>query len=111
LNVWTNDTTTTTTGGISASVPSDAVILYRVTPGPLIGISSPVSGAVVGVTPITVTGTASAKSGEQRDRQRRGGHAFGKQLDGIGAADDGTEHDHSDGDEQRRHHRPGLGRA
>jgi hypothetical protein len=64
LNLWTNDTTTTT-GDISANVPSDAVILYRVTalPGPSVGISSPANGAVVGATPITVTGTASANSG------------------------------------------------
>jgi alpha-galactosidase len=33
LDVWTNQTTTTTTGTISASVPAHAVLLYRVTAG------------------------------------------------------------------------------
>jgi hypothetical protein len=63
-NLWTNETTTTT-GAISATVPSDAVILYRVTalPGLSVGISSPANGAVVGPTPITVTGTAIALGG------------------------------------------------
>ena len=32
-NLWTNTTTTKTTGKITASVPSDAVVLYRVTAG------------------------------------------------------------------------------
>ncbi|MBV9805823.1 MAG: hypothetical protein JO286_01510 [Solirubrobacterales bacterium] len=64
LNLWTNDTTTTT-GEVSANVPADAAVLYRVTalPGPSVGISSPASGAVVGATPTTVTGTASALGG------------------------------------------------
>ena len=63
LNVSTDDTTTT--GDISANVPSDAVVLYRVTalPGLSVGISSPANGAVVGPTPITVTGTARDLSG------------------------------------------------
>jgi hypothetical protein len=64
LNLWTN-ATTTTTGGISANVPSDAVVLYRVTalPGLSVGISSPANRAVVGATPIIVTGTAIALGG------------------------------------------------
>jgi Alpha galactosidase A/Alpha galactosidase C-terminal beta sandwich domain/Glucodextranase, domain B len=59
VDQWTNGTTTTS-GAISASVPSDAVVLYRVTPLPglSVGISSPANGAVVGTTPITVAGTA-----------------------------------------------------
>ena len=44
---------------------------------------------MVGANPITVTGTAIALGGEKRDRERRGGHAFGRQLDGIGAGDKG----------------------
>jgi hypothetical protein len=64
LNLWTNETTTTT-GDISANVPSDAVVLYRVTalPGLSVGISSPANGAVVGANPVTVTGTAIALGG------------------------------------------------
>ena len=64
VNLWTNETTTTT-GDISANVPSDAAVLYRVTalPGLSVGISSPANGAVVGPTPITVTGTAIALGG------------------------------------------------
>jgi hypothetical protein len=64
LNLWTNETTTTT-GAISATVPSDAVALYRVTPlsGLSFGISSPANGAVVGTNPVTVTGTAIALGG------------------------------------------------
>jgi hypothetical protein len=62
LNLWSNDTTTTT-GDISANVPSDAVVLYRVMPLPSVGISSPANRAVVGATPITVTGIANANSG------------------------------------------------
>ncbi len=63
-NVWTNETTTTT-GEISANVPADAVVLYRVTalPGVSVGISSPAAGAVVSATPITVSGTAIALGG------------------------------------------------
>jgi hypothetical protein len=63
-NLWTN-ATTATTGDISANVPSDAVVLYRVTalPGLSVGISSPANGAVVGANPITVTGTAIALGG------------------------------------------------
>jgi hypothetical protein len=63
-NLWTNETTTTT-GDISANVPSDAVVLYRVTAlaGLSAGISSPANGAVVGATPISVTGTAIALGG------------------------------------------------
>ena len=62
LNVWSNDTTTTL-GDIGANVPSDAVVLFRVRALPSVAISSPTDGAVVGATPITVTGTAVATSG------------------------------------------------
>ena len=57
--------TTTTTGDISANVPSDAVVLYRVTAlaGLSVGISSPANAAVVGANPTTVTGTAIALGG------------------------------------------------
>jgi Alpha galactosidase A/Alpha galactosidase C-terminal beta sandwich domain/Glucodextranase, domain B len=64
VNPWTNQTTTTT-GDINANVPPDAVVLYRVTalPGLSVGISSPASGAVIGASPIPVTGTAIALGG------------------------------------------------
>ena len=64
VNLWTNETTTTT-GDISANVPPDAVVLYRVTalPGLSVGISAPANGAVVGANPITATGTAIALGG------------------------------------------------
>ena len=64
LDLWANDTTPTA-GDISATVPSDGVVLYRVTAlrGPSVGISSPANGAVVGPTPITVKGTAIALEG------------------------------------------------
>jgi hypothetical protein len=46
VNVWTNDTTTTT-GDVSANVPSDAVVLLRATAlqAPSVAISSPPNGA------------------------------------------------------------------
>jgi Alpha galactosidase A/Alpha galactosidase C-terminal beta sandwich domain/Glucodextranase, domain B len=64
VDQWTNGITATT-GDISANVPSDAVVLYRVTPLPglSVGISSPANGAVVGANPITVTGTAVSLAG------------------------------------------------
>lgn len=63
-DLWTNETTTTT-GDISANVPSDAVVLYRFTAlaGLSVGISSPANAAVVGANPTTVTGTAIALGG------------------------------------------------
>ena len=59
LDLWTN-TTTTTTGNISANVQPDAVVLYRVTAGgvlPAVTALSPSSGPSAGGTSVTITGS------------------------------------------------------
>jgi hypothetical protein len=48
LDLWANQTTTTT-GAISVNVPPNAVVLYRVTPGPSASISSPASGGTYAI--------------------------------------------------------------